>query len=283
MFGVSRQAYYRSLRSQQRRKQTAEQVVQLVRQVRMEMPRLGGRKLYHVLQPALKELGVGRDRLFSILRANHLLIKPQRQYHVTTHSHHRFRKHSNLIEGIELTQPEQVWVADITYIGNQANPLYLSMVTDAYSKKIVGYNVSNSLATQGAISALRMATKNRKYHQHTLTHHSDRGLQYCSNEYQKSLQNSRIRCSMTQTYDPYANAIAERVNGIIKQEFLEGTQNLRLDLMKKLVKQTIKIYNCKRPHWSCWMNTPNAMHEQKKIKIRTYKRKSSIRNIPDTA
>lgn len=108
------------------------------------MPRIGTRKLYYLLQNSLEELGVGRDRLFRILKANHMLIKPKRSYHITTNSHHRFRKHKNRIEYLEITRPEQVWVTDITYVGNRKNPMYLSLITDAYSKKIKGYNVSNS-------------------------------------------------------------------------------------------------------------------------------------------
>lgn len=220
-------------------------------------------------------MGVGRDRLFAILKANHMLILPKRSYHITTNSHHRFRKHKDLIEQFSFTKPEQVWVADITYIGNRSNPLYLALVTDAYSKKIVGYDVSGSLAISGALKALNMAIKNRKYSHLALIHHSDRGLQYCSNEYQKKLLKSGLICSMTESYDPYANAIAERVNGIIKQEFLLGRTELSLKTMKQLVKQSVKYYNNKRPHYSCYMLTPVQMHRQNHIKIRTYKKKNS--------
>lgn len=237
------------------------------------MPRLGTRKLYHLLRNDLRELGVGRDRLFTILKANHMLINPIRSYHITTNSHHRFRKHKNLIEFTDIVKPEQVWVADITYVGNRNNPLYLSLITDAYSKKIVGYNVSDSLATQGSLSALKMAVKNRKYVDSKLIHHSDRGLQYCSNDYQAFINRKKIKCSMTESYDPYQNAIAERVNGILKQEFLINTKNINLKTMKLLVKQSIDIYNNKRPHWSCNMFTPNQMHKQSKVKIKTYKNK----------
>lgn len=127
----------------------AKEVISLVQEIRNKMPRLGGKKLYHKLKLELKKLGVGRDKLFDILRANKLLIRPKRQYHITTNSHHRFRKHKNLIENLDLIKPEQVWVSEITYIGDRTTPQYLSLVTDAYSKKIVGYDVSNSLATDG--------------------------------------------------------------------------------------------------------------------------------------
>jgi len=245
----------------------------------MQMPRLGTRKLYSLLKNDLKTLGVGRDQLFSILKANKMLIKPTRSYHITTNSYHRFRKHKNLIEELEISRPEQVWVSDITYIGKRTNPMYLSLVTDAYSKKIMGYNVSNTLAVSGALSALKMAASIRSYPSKELIHHSDRGLQYCSNEYQYELMKQNIKCSMTESYDPYANAVAERINGIIKQEFLGYNLEHDIKIMKSIVKQTVEIYNTKRPHLSCYMNTPEKTHNQQEMKIRTYKSKSLSKNV----
>jgi len=238
------------------------------------MPRLGTRKLYYLLQDELKSLGIGRDRLFRILKANHMLIKPKRSYHITTNSHHRFRKHKNLIENLEIIRPEQVWVADITYVGNRNNPMYLALITDAYSKKIKGYDVSNSLETRGSLNALKMAFKNRMYSSDRLIHHSDRGFQYCSNEYQRLINKETIQCSMTESYDPYQNAVAERINGILKQEFLFNTKNIDIKTMQKLVKQSVAIYNKFRPHLSCNMLTPNQMHKQNDIKIKNYKSKN---------
>lgn len=133
----------------------------MVKQVRMYMPKIGTRKLYHILHNQLKDLGIGRDRLFTILKANHMLITAKRSYHTTTNSHHRFRKHKNLIEHLEFKRPEQVWVSDITYIGTPDYPIYLSLITDAYSKKIVGYNLSQSLHATGTISALEKAISQR--------------------------------------------------------------------------------------------------------------------------
>jgi transposase InsO family protein len=245
----------------------------MVRVIRLQMPRLGTKKLYYLLREDLQVLGVGRDMLFRILRANHMLIAPKRQYHITTNSHHRFRKHKNLIADVVPVKPEQIWVSDITYVGNRTNPMYLALVTDAYSKKIMGYDVSESLDTKGSIRALRMAIKNRCYKPGTLVHHSDRGLQYCSYPYQKVLKNANLGCSMTESYDPYANAVAERVNGILKAEFIGYNPSHKLAVMKQLVRDSIKIYNDYRPHYSCFMKTPNQMHQQKEIKIRTYKNK----------
>lgn len=212
------------------------------------MPKLGTRKLYYMLEDKLSVLNVGRDKLFRILRANHMLIKPKRSYHITTDSHHRFRKHKNLVSTIEIEKPESVWVSDITYVGTRINPSYLALITDAYSKKIVGYDVSNSLSMDGSLRALEMAIKKRVYKTTPLIHHSDRGLQYCSNEYQKLLMGNDIKSSMTEKYDPYENAIAERINGILKQEF-DITRSVKdLSLKKVLIKNAIAIYNEKRPH-----------------------------------
>ncbi len=273
---MSRQVYYRAIRSNKQRQQTAKRVIELVNQVRMDMPRLGTRKLYHILQQELKELSVGRDALFTILRANKMLIKPNRSYHITTNSHHRFRKHKNSIKSIVIDKPEQVWVADITYVGNRENPMYLSLITDAYSKKIMGCYLSNTLETEASTKALKQGIKNRIYLKNKLIHHSDRGLQYCSDQYQKVLSKNAITCSMTESYDPYQNAVAERINGILKHEFLMNTKNISIKLMKKIVQQSIEIYNNRRPHWSCNMLTPEQMHKQNKVKIKSYKKQKFL-------
>ena len=251
----------------------------MVQDLRSTMPKIGTRKLYYLLEDKLKKIKVGRDMLFRILKANHMLIKPKRQYHITTNSHHRFRKHKNLIGGVIPIKPEQIWVSDITYVGNRKNPMYLALVTDAYSKKIVGYDLSNSLCVTGSANALRRAAKSRVYKNNPIVHHSDRGLQYCSDEYQAILKKFKIKCSMTESYDPYENAVAERVNGILKSEFIGQTNNLKLPLMKRLIQDSIQIYNDIRPHYSCHYKTPNQMHKQKKIKIRTYKSKNHSKNI----
>ena len=157
MFGVNRQVYYRRIQSVKQRKSRAVQVIELVESIRLQMPKIGTRKLYFMLEDELKQLHVGRDMLFRILKANHLLIQPKRRYHITTNSHHRFRKHKNLIENVVPERPEQIWVSDITYVGNRQNPMYLALITDAYSKQIMGYDVSNSLDVSGSLRALKMA------------------------------------------------------------------------------------------------------------------------------
>lgn len=282
LLGVDRQVYYRSKRSKVQRQQVARQVVELVQSVRNKMPRVGTRKLYHLLRVPLRELGVGRDRLFSILKANHLDIQPKRSYRVTTDSHHRFHKHKNLIENVPIVRPDQVWVSDITYIGSRGSHTYLCLVTDAYSKKIVGYDLSDSLSAQGALRALEMAVKHRAGQDGTI-HHSDRGLQYCCDGYQRLLGKYGIRCSMTESYDPYANAVAERVNGILKGEFMLEEYRADMKTMKKLVKQSVEIYNTMRPHYSCFMLTPEQMHQQSEIEMRTYKKKDRCKHELATA
>lgn len=247
----------------------------MVDEIRKTMPRIGTRKLYYLLSGKLQLMKIGRDKFFDILRANHLLIQPKRSYHVTTNSHHRFRKHQNRILDLEINRPEQVWVSDITYIGKRDNPCYLSLVTDAYSKKIMGYYVADNMNTESSIKALKMAFKHRKHKSSLLIHHSDRGLQYCADEYQKELNKNKVLCSMTQNSDPYENAIAERINGILKQEFMIDKYNQKAEIMKQVVKEAVNIYNDIRPHYSNYMLTPNQMHVQNQIKIRTYKTKNS--------
>ena len=275
MFGVDRQVYYRKIRRKTSKQNKAKEVVLMVDDVRKTMPRIGTRKLYHILSNKLQLMKIGRDKFFDILRANHLLIQPKRSYHVTTNSHHHFRKHQNRILDLEINRPEQVWVSDITYIGKRDNPCYLSLITDAYSKRIMGYYVADNMNTESSLMALKMALKQRKRKSLPLIHHSDRGIQYCANEYQKELNKSKVLCSMTQNSDPYENAVAERVNGILKQEFMIDKYNQKAEIMKHVVKEAVNIYNELRPHYSNHMLTPNQMHVQNQIKMRTYKTKNS--------
>jgi putative transposase len=281
LFGIDRQVYYRKIKRRIIKQDKAQLVVNMVLEIRTQMPRIGSKKLYYMLNQDLKTLKIGRDKLIDILRANHLLIVPRRSYQVTTNSHHRFRKYKNQILDLQISKPEQVWVSDITYIGKREKPYYLSLITDAYSKKIVGYNVSDNLNTQSSLIALKLAIKQRKNKEIPLIHHSDRGLQYCANEYQKLLSKNDIQPSMTQNSDPYENAVAERINGILKQEFSIDKYNKDLPIMKQIIKETVAIYNEKRPHLSNHMLTPNQMHQQSKIQMKTYKTKNSIKNVFD--
>lgn len=275
LFGIDRQVYYRKIRRKASKQNTAKEVISMVDDIRKTLPRIGARKLYYLISEKLQLMKIGRDKFFDILRANHLLIQPKRSYHVTTNSHHRFRKHQNRILDLEINRPEQVWASDITYIGKRDNPWYLSLVTDAYSKKIMGYYVADNMNTESSLRALKMALKQRKNKNLPLIHHSDRGIQYCANEYQKELNKDKVICSMTENSDPYENAVAERINGILKQEFMIDKYNQKTKIMKQVVKEAVEIYNEFRPHYSNYMLTPNQMHIQNQIKMRTYKTKNS--------
>lgn len=190
---------------------------------------------------------IGRDRLFALLRFNRLLVPTKRAYHRTTQSLHRFNKHTNIIkQGIVLTRPEQLWVADITYLPTRTGESYLSLVTDAYSRKIVGYHVDDNLKTGLVKEAFVKALKER-IGAKSLIHHSDRGIQYCSQEYQRLHHQYGIQCSMTDGYDCYQNALAERMNGILKNEYLLAKPNNLADA-RKMVEESIAIYNQRRPH-----------------------------------
>ena len=194
--------YYRRNWRKEKCQKSASEVMRIVDGIRLEMPRIGTRKVYYLCRDKFRAMYVGRDKLNRILKANHLLQKPLRSYHVTTNSHHRFHVHKNLVGNLDISRPEQFWVSDITYIGSRQNNLYLALVTDAYSKRIMGYDLSKSLDTQGALRALSMANRNRDYPEKLLIHHSDRGIQYCSDIYQKRLRRYGILTSMTEKYDP---------------------------------------------------------------------------------
>ncbi|WP_139411641.1 IS3 family transposase [Aeromonas veronii] len=261
--GISRQAYYkRNLVADERHAQGL-QVVRFVRQVRLRQPRVGTRKLHYLLQGQDDDgLKVGRDRLFQILAEHRLLVPPRRAYHKTTHSFHRFYRHPNLLkagpEQVTPVTPEQVWVADITYLPARSGPLYLSLVTDAYSRKIVGHHVHEGMHAESVAMAFKKALKQRRG-SGELIHHSDRGVQYCSGLYQSLHERYGVKCSMTDGYDCYQNALAERVNGILKGELLlQSPQDLTQ--AREMVREAVDIYNAERPHHALKYRTPDAVH-----------------------
>ncbi|KJF43020.1 integrase [Draconibacterium sediminis] len=262
MFGISRQAVYQLEQRRRQREKEFSQIKPLLREMRMKMPRLGTRKLYYLLKNDFDSLHIkiGRDALFDYLRAENLLIRPKKNYTKTTQSKHWLHKHPNLVQGLVPQRAEQVFVSDITYIKSRERTHYLSSVTDAFSRKIMGYQVSNNLSTEHMLSALKMAIGNRNT-KLPLIHHSDRGLQYCAAIYQDQLRKHSITPSMTDGYDCYQNALAERINGILKQEFLITTCNNRKEL-ELLVKESVETYNGERPHLSLKMKTPNLVHEK---------------------
>ncbi len=227
------------------------------------MPRLGGRKLLKLIQPQLPpELMIGRDSFFDFLRQNHLLVRQRRTRIFTTDSKHWLHKYSNLVKDFVPERPHQLWVSDITYIKTAEGFMYLSLVTDAYSRKIVGWALGDTLEASHSIRALKMALKQLPKTSHPLYHHSDRGIQYCSEAYVKLLNKNGINISMTENGDPLENAVAERVNGILKDEWLN---DIKIKSNKQLVYELtriISIYNSMRPHSSVSMFTPESVHSQ---------------------
>jgi len=272
LFGLSKQAYYKQTGQRQQKAALVKQVRESVLQLRRSMPRLGTRKLHYLLKQ--NDVPIGRDQLFDLLRDEGLLVLKRKKYTVTTNSKHWLRKYPNLIKGMALVRPEQLWVADITYMNTKNGSLYLHLVTDAYSKRIMGYELCDNMEAVSTLRALQMAIKNRQYKSSPLIHHSDRGLQYCSKLYTACLIQNRLNISMTENGDPYENAIAERVNGILKDEFglSEQMENIADALLQ--THQSILAYNTQRPHLSCCMLTPNQMHNQQKMKLKTYNKKA---------
>lgn len=268
MFGIARQTYYKRIHSEVSRAARNAVVQEMVGQIRLRQPRIGTRKLHYLLRDRLPRMGLklGRDALFDVLRRSHMLVLPKRCYRKTTNSHHRFYKHPNLVkEQAKPAKAEQLWVADITYIDTQASTGYLSLITDAYSRRIMGYHLHPSLHTDGVLAALKMALRQRKT-KRKLIHHSDRGIQYCSKAYQNLHRRHRLVCSMTDGYDCYQNALAERINGILKTELIIE-KPMDLDQAETMVRQAVQIYNFERPHHSLNNKTPDAVHQASVFKL----------------
>lgn len=260
LFGVSRQAFYQ--REEDRQKGNAQSLLVLVLAFRRDIPGLGTRKLHLLLRDSLAESGikVGRDKLHRLLQDNDLVLHQHRHVPKTTDSTHRFRKYPNLLINRVITAPRQVWVSDITYLYIGFSFGYLSLITDAYSKLIVGYCLHPYLNTDGCLVALDMALTGWSKGEDELIHHSDRGSQYCSFQYIRKLQGVGITISMTQQGDPYENAVAERVNGILKTEFLLNQVFSSFDEASRAVDRSIYNYNHLRPHMSCDYLTPAMAH-----------------------
>lgn len=259
---ISRQAFYQQRERWSCLAHRDERIIAFVKDQRRLHPRLGVRKL-HALLSRHTALCVGRDQLFALLKKNRLLVSPKRAYHKTTQSHHRFYCHPNLVKEsdhkVTVARPEQLWVADITYLPLRAGEAYLSLVTDAYSRKVVGYHVGDNLKTESVLKAYRRALKHRRSDS-ALVHHSDRGIQYCSRKYQEVHEKHQVTCSMTDGYDCYQNALAERVNGILKTEYLLQKPS-NLNEAKKMVDESVYLYNHKRPHMALKYKTPDEIHQ----------------------
>lgn len=275
-FGITRQAYYQSSLKAVGTSIEEELILQQIKQIRRNHPRMGTRKLYEKLHPFMQENGIkiGRDALFSLVSANHLQVRRRKRRIQTTQSFHWLRKYPNLIREFIPTAPNQLWVSDITYWKINADKnLYISFITDAYSHNIVGYHVAETLEAVETIKALKMALsafKGAESH-FQLIHHSDRGLQYCSKGYVKLLKNYSIEISMTENGDPLENAVAERLNGIIKEEYLYDYQTNTIESAKKHLSKIVKLYNTDRPHMSIGNLTPSEVHQQTNNPIKTEK------------
>lgn len=233
-----------------------------IKDIRKSQPRLGTIKLRLLLEEEIKKCGsgYGKNKFFDLLRENDLLVKRRRRYSVTTNSNHPFRKHTNHLAGLEITRPDQAWVSDITYLRIHNRFVYLSLITDVYSRKIVGWDVDISLAVEGAIRALKMALKH-SLSRKGMIHHSDRGVQYCCYAYNQLAAENEIIMSMGEAGNCYDNAIAERVNGILKDEYMLDSEFKNIDMAKKAVEEAIYLYNYERPHWSLGLKKPADMYK----------------------
>jgi len=267
-----RQAYYKSIQASGRKRKEKEVIISLVQQQRVMMTRIGTRKLHYLIKPSLDKIGIrcGRDRLNAILKFEGMLVKKKRNYMRTTNSYHRFYKYPNLIKDIEINRAEQVWASDITYIRTGEGFMYLSLITDLYSKQVVGYELSDNLKTINCINALKEAIKGRKYPERSLIHHSDRGFQYCSPDYTETLESNHIDISMTTKHDPYENAVAERINGTLKNEFDLEDRLPDQKHAEREVNKTIWVYNNLRPHDSCNKLTPIQAHAKENYKLKKW-------------
>lgn len=259
-FGVTRQAHYQKHQRQRRTAEKESKVLNKVQAVRQRHPRMGGRKLKHLLGPEMKQegLSLGRDRFFELLRRNDLLVKPiKRKWRTTWPGYWRC---PNLLEGLEVSAVQQVWVADITYLETEQGFCYLSLLTDACSRRIVGYDLSTSLSAEGALCCLEIAIDQTASPLAGLIHHSDHGVQYTCHAYRDRLTEKGIRSSMGEVGNCYENALAERMNGILKLEYGLGSLFVDFQHARKAVNEAVWLYNFERPHLSLEYQVPAAYH-----------------------
>lgn len=278
MFGVSKQAYYKRIKSKQKKELEHQVVLNEVAKIRKRMTQTGTRKLFEHLKPVLPKLQIkmGRDALFALLRNKGLLIRKTKRFHITTDSKHFFFKAPNRIKDLPITYAEQVLVCDITYIKTDEAHAYLAVATDAYSKKIMGWALDDNMKVSMVKQALEMAHQNCIHGHETIIHHSDRGIQYCCPEYSEFAEQKGFVMSTTQAYDPYENAVAERINGILKYEFGLRKTIATIDIARKMVAEAVTIYNTERLHWSLDLKTPEVVHKNyNKQKIKRYAKQAA--------
>ena len=282
LFGKSRQAYYERSHYVAGISVEEDTILFLVREVRKDFPRMGARKLLIYLKPKLEamHLHVGRDAFIELLYRNFMLVRKVKNRRKTTFSNHRMHKYPNLTSGYTPTAPNRLWVSDITYIETGSEVVYLSLITDAYFHKIVGWNLSRTLRTSGAPAALKMALDSRKGKHPELIHHSDRGSQYCCRDYVSLLTGKSIRISMTEKGDPRENAVAERVNGILKTEWLYDVKPGSWREACTLIGKIIDLYNHQRPHQSIGYMVPAQVHQTGMKTERMWKNYYRNLNVP---
>jgi putative transposase len=269
LFGVSRQAYYQGLNRKEKEVFSNEILLQRVEEIRKLHPKMGTRKLYFKLKNFIEEnnIKIGRDAFFALLYEHNLLIRKSKRSIRTTYSNHWMRKYPNLIKEYVPQKANQLYVSDITYWKIETGFIYLSLITDVYSHKIVGYYLSDTLEAKGTVKALEMAIKENNVDENT-THHSDRGSQYCCADYISLLNKNNCKISMTENGDPRENALAERINGIIKNEYLHNYQLYNLEEAKELLNNVVKLYNEDRPHLSIGNLTPEEVHSNENLKFK---------------
>jgi transposase InsO family protein len=262
-FGLTRQAYYQNKRRILKTAIEEEILILEIRGIRKKHKCLGGRKLFGKLEEFMYEhqIKMGRDAFFDLLRSGGLLVRRRKRHHVTTNSNHWMKKYPNLIKDLEPVSPNHIWVSDITYWKTKGGHYYISFITDAYSRKIVGYQVAETMEAIESIYALKMALKGLDTRAFVLIHHSDRGSQYCSAGYVELLRKNNIQISMTENGDPLENAIAERLNGIIKGEYLFDYQIDSIKEAKTILESVVRLYNEERPHSSVGNMVPSQVHE----------------------
>ncbi|WP_040756521.1 IS3 family transposase [Winogradskyella psychrotolerans] len=279
---MSKQAFYKRLRTQQKKEIDHQKMIKMVKDYRNKVgSKTGGIKLHAELKANFTEanIKIGRDKFYRFLRLNNLLIPKTKNYITTTNSNHMYKKYKNLVKDHVPTRPEQLWVSDITYIKTQYGHNYLAIVTDAYSKQIMGYKLDNHMRTSLCTDALAMAIKNRKYPDKKLIHHSDRGFQYCNPKYTQFAEDNGITMSMTEQYDPYENAVAERINRTLKYEYGLKQTIKNTELAQKMTQQAVYIYNNLRTHFSLDLRKPAEVHLNPNIKYKSY-RKNNV-NLPE--
>ena len=278
MFGVSKQAYYQRIKADTQKQKEQQIVLEKVAEIRKKKPQTGTRKLFEELQPILHQnnIKMGRDALFDLLRCKGLLVRKTKRFHITTDSKHFYYTSPNLIKDMEVTHAEQVFVSDITYIKTDEGHAYLALVTDAYSKKIMGWSFDDNMKVSMVKQALTVAHNNCKHHHKGIIHHSDRGLQYCCPDYTEFAADKGFVMSTTQQSDPYENAIAERINGILKYEFGLQKTIASIAIARAMIKEAVQIYNDDRLHWSLDLQTPQTVHSgYNKQKYKSYKREAA--------